>query len=134
MTPNQWPANAPVTLRLDSSITGRTKVVTARDGRRFVRIHRDGGGDAGWASAAVWMLGAGPRQARCVDCGQDYRSTPETYGDGFCPGCNTDARGTSTLQETRSVKGSLYGARTPRKPAPVAAAVAEPEPWENPFD
>ena len=133
MNPNLWPANTPVTLRLDPTITGRTKVVTARDGRRFVKIHRDHGGDAGWANAAVWMLGAGPRQARCVDCGQDYRYTAETYGDGFCPGCNHEPT-MSTLPETRSVKGSLYGARTPRKPAPVAAAVAEPEPWENPFD
>jgi len=134
--PSRWPDGTRVSHRHRPDVTGTIKLVTRQiDGVKFAKVRPDAlehATFAGWANQD-WMLGVGKSQADCLDCGQPYRYEPETWGDGFCPICNHEPT-MSTLPETRSVKGSLYGARTPRKPAPVAAAVAEPEPFENPFD
>lgn len=133
--PNRWRDGTRVSHRYRPEITGRIKIVTRQaDGAKFARVKVDDLAHVtfeGWADRA-WILGVGPHEADCLDCGQPYRYEQAAYGDGFCPECNHDERQNSTAPETRSISGLLYGARTPRaKVEPVT--VPPVEPFEDPF-
>ena len=118
----------------ETGVVGKVVVLQRQsDGARYVKIQIVSGGPAGkWEWPDRWILGVGAFARVCLQCQQPFR-TP-LGGEEFCPACTRDERPNSTVPETRSIHGSLYGARTPRKPTPSAAAVTEPAPFETPFD
>lgn len=91
--------------------------------RRFGKVLKvEYGTPRRWDWPDHWLIGRGPREFDCLDCGQPYR-TEATKRD-FCPVClrrfAADHAGHGTgIQKPRAY---LHGASTNR------AAVAEPNP------
>ena len=144
---NTWPANTKVTLRVNPEATGRTHVFTSqRTGKRCVRIRMDDPKyqrAEGWADARIFMLGAGPQIARCVDCRESYRhdGSEQSFNDGFCPMCSyVGARPTAAPgSETRKIGASFRGTPTrtaqpkPRTEEPVTVLHGEDVQSDFPF-
>lgn len=98
---------------------------TMRVGRVVeLRRHRDNGaflmvqvlgGQREWPEG--WMLGQGPREGRCLECGQGFW-TNDALAD-FCPSCTrTDVRAVASVNSRAGMRRDLRGnaTRTTRFP------------------
>jgi hypothetical protein len=91
MRTDSWRHGDPATFTgLRGDVTGSVIVFHRRvDRARFVKVRIVSGSEAGvevWADG--WIIGTGPHEHACLDCGYRYRSTDPRAG--FCPPCDGD--------------------------------------------
>jgi hypothetical protein len=83
-----------------------------------------------------WTLGTGPIWARCLECGQEYRTSDPTDTE-FCPACrralgfDVQARDAESRHQTHT---RLRGNATPTKTAAVSSSPkSDDDDFETPF-
>ena len=110
-----WQDGDVVSMGLGGRIVGNVVVLKRQsDGKPYRKVQLQTGA---WQWPDGWVLGAGPHEKTCRDCGQPYR-TDDTR-EIFCPACNrSDYDGADSR---RSARVALRGNTTATKTEPVAS-------------